>query len=126
VIIAASWSASATRRSDNPGRPIEAVGAACNLYLAHDAIGRGLGTRLYQALLDRLADCGRHVAIGGIALPNQASVSMHEKLGFRKVAHFCEVGFKFGRWIDTAYWQRMLAVDATMPGPPSIGSDASV
>jgi len=78
------------------------------IYLAPDAVGRGLGTRLYQALLGRLVDCGRHVAIGGVALPNDASISLHEKLGFRKVAHFREVGFKFGRWIDTTYWQRML------------------
>jgi L-amino acid N-acyltransferase YncA len=78
------------------------------IYLAPGSIGQGLGTALYQALLDRLADCGRHVAIGGVALPNDASISLHEKLGFRKVAHFREVGFKFGRWIDTTYWQRML------------------
>jgi len=78
------------------------------IYLAPDALGRGLGTRLYQALLDRLADGGRHVAIGGIALPNDASIALHQRLGFRKVAHFCEVGFKFERWIDTTYWQRML------------------
>lgn len=78
------------------------------IYLAPDAVGQGLGTRLYRDLLGRLTDCGRHVAIGGVALPNAASVSLHEKLGFRQVAHFREVGFKFGRWIDTTYWQRML------------------
>jgi L-amino acid N-acyltransferase YncA len=78
------------------------------IYLAPHAVGHGLGTRLYRALLDRLADCGRHVAIGGVALPNDPSISLHEKLGFRKVAHFSEVGFKFGRWIDTTYWQRIL------------------
>lgn len=75
------------------------------IYLAPGASGRGVGTRLYGALLDALRACGRHVAIGGIALPNDASIALHEKLGFRKVAHFVEVGFKFGRWIDTAYWQ---------------------
>jgi len=46
-----------------------------------------------------------HVVIGGIALPNEASVRLHEKLGFRKVAHFKEVGYKFGRWIDVGYWE---------------------
>ena len=43
--------------------------------------------------------------MGGIALPNDASVRLHEKFGFKKVAHFKEVGFKFNRWIDVAYWQ---------------------
>ena len=46
--------------------------------------------------------------IGGAALPNPASVSLHEKLGFRHVAEFKQVGFKFGRWIDVAYWELIL------------------
>lgn len=79
------------------------------VYLAHDAVGRGLGTRLYTDLLVRLSDLGLHVALGGIALPNAASVALHESCGFRKVAHLSEVGFKFGRWVDVGYWQRALA-----------------
>jgi hypothetical protein len=43
--------------------------------------------------------------IGGIALPNEASVGLHEKLGFRKARQFTEVGLKFGRWIDVGYWE---------------------
>lgn len=46
-----------------------------------------------------------HAAIAGIALPNPASIALHEKFGFEKVAHFREVGFKCGRWIDVGYWQ---------------------
>jgi phosphinothricin acetyltransferase len=49
-----------------------------------------------------------HAAIAGISLPNPASVALHERLGFSKVAHFTEVGFKFGRWIDVGYWQALL------------------
>jgi phosphinothricin acetyltransferase len=49
-----------------------------------------------------------HAAMGGIALPNPASVALHEKFGMVKVAHFKEVGFKFGGWIDVGYWQRTL------------------
>jgi phosphinothricin acetyltransferase len=79
------------------------------VYLAHDAVGRGLGTRVYTDLLARLSDLGLHVALGGIALPNAASVALHESCGFRKVAHLSEVGFKFGRWVDVGYWQRALA-----------------
>lgn len=48
---------------------------------------------------------GAHVALGGIALPNAPSAALHEKLGFRQVAHYREVGWKFGRWIDVGYWQ---------------------
>lgn len=78
------------------------------VYLGPQAIGRGIGTQLYQALFDALRQRGVHAVIGGIALPNQASVALHEKLGMHKVAQFPEVGFKFGRWIDVGYWQRNL------------------
>ena len=49
-----------------------------------------------------------HVVIGGISLPNEASVRMHENLGFRKVGHFEEVGYKFDQWVDVGYWQLTL------------------
>ena len=49
---------------------------------------------------------GVHAAIGGIALPNPASVALHEKLGMKQVAHFEQVGFKFGQWLDVGYWQK--------------------
>ncbi|MEQ8486255.1 MAG: N-acetyltransferase family protein [Pseudomonadales bacterium] len=78
------------------------------VYLGPEAIGRGIGTQLYEALFEVLRQRGTHAVIGGIALPNDASVGLHEKLGMRKVAHFPEVGFKFGRWIDVGYWQRNL------------------
>ncbi|MFK3737585.1 GNAT family N-acetyltransferase [Massilia sp. TN1-12] len=77
------------------------------VYLAPGEGARGRGTRLYGALLERLR--GRfHCAIGGIALPNAASVALHERLGFRQVAHFAEVGRKFDAWVDVGYWQLML------------------
>jgi len=78
------------------------------IYLDAGVVGRGLGTALYGALFEDLAPRGLHVAIGGIALPNAASVALHEKLGFRKAAHYDEVGFKHGRWIDVGYWQRRI------------------
>lgn len=80
-----------------------------SVYLAPQAAGQGVGTRLYTALLERLRDAGCHLVIGGIALPNAASVALHEKLGYEKVAHFREVGFKFDRWLDVGYWQKALA-----------------
>jgi L-amino acid N-acyltransferase YncA len=51
---------------------------------------------------------GTHAVIGGVALPNEASLRLHQKFGFEKVAHFKEVGFKFDRWIDVTYWQLIL------------------
>ncbi len=78
------------------------------VYVEHEAVGRGLGTRLYAALFAELSRGDCHVAMGGITLPNEASVALHEKFGMRKVAHFREVGYKFGRWLDVGYWQLVL------------------
>ena len=78
------------------------------IYLAPSFAGRGAGTVLYRRLLAELKETGLHSVLGGIALPNEASVGLHEKLGFQKVAHLREVGFKFGRWVDVGYWQLLL------------------
>lgn len=78
------------------------------IYVDKDCARRGLGVALYGALIERLRQAGRHLIIGGIALPNDASVALHEKMGFEKVAHFAEVGLKFDRWIDVGYWQLKL------------------
>jgi len=82
--------------------------AESSIYLAQEATGRGLGSRLYTALIAELGQRGLHCVIGGAALPNPVSVALHEKLGFTKVGEFREVGFKFGRWIDVAYWELLL------------------
>lgn len=79
-----------------------------SVYLDPAFTGRGIGSQLYEALLAALRQRSIHVVIGGIALPNEASVALHERLGFSKVAHFREVGYKFGHWIDVGYWQRAL------------------
>lgn len=78
------------------------------MYLSKESVGQGIGTRLYAALLDRLRSLSFHSVIGGIALPNPASVALHEKMGFAKVAHFKEVGWKMNRWIDVGYWELIL------------------
>ncbi len=75
------------------------------VYLAPEARGKGLGATLYSALLDELKARGFHTVIGGITLPNPASVALHERLGFVKAAHFHEVGFKFGQWLDVGFWE---------------------
>ena len=78
------------------------------IYLEHGCERRGLGTRLYAELLTLLRAGGVHVAIGGAALPNEASVALHEKLGFERVATFRQVGYKHERWVDVAYSQIVL------------------
>ena len=78
------------------------------VYVAFGSGGRGIGSMLYGSLFSILETLGMHVVIGGIALPNEASIALHEKFGFNKVAHFQEVGFKFNRWIDVGYWERIL------------------
>ena len=78
------------------------------VYLDPTALGVGFGSQLYKALLAGLRQQQLHTVIGGIALPNEASIRLHEKFSFRKVAHFKEVGYKFGTWIDVGYWQLIL------------------
>ena len=82
--------------------------AETTVYVGRDHWRRGVGKALYSALLDLLQKSGMHAAIGGIALPNESSVALHERLGFKKVAQFREVGFKFDRWVDVGYWQILL------------------
>ncbi len=75
------------------------------VYLAPSSTGNGVGRKLHAALIDRLQDRGVHTVIGGIALPNEASIALHERLGFEKVAQFKQVGFKQDRRIDAGHWQ---------------------
>jgi L-amino acid N-acyltransferase YncA len=79
-----------------------------SVYVAIDAGVRGVGSALYASLFDLLRLAGYHTVLGVIALPNAASVALHEKFGMRQVAHFKEVGFKFGRWHDVGNWQVQL------------------
>jgi L-amino acid N-acyltransferase YncA len=90
------------------GRYAYRFSVEATVYLDEFATGHGLGSQLYAALFEQLRTAGIHAVIGGIAPPTAASVALHEKMGMRKVAHFVQVGFKFGRWIDTGYWERLL------------------
>jgi phosphinothricin acetyltransferase len=90
-----------------------------SIYLAPGATGRGLGATLYGKLLDLLPALGVHAVIGGVALPNPASEALHERFGFEPVARFREVGRKFGRWIDVAYWQVCLPIRPLHSMPPA-------
>lgn len=63
---------------------------------------------MYKCLIEEVKKNNIHNLIGGVALPNQASVRLHKKLGFKKRAHFKEVGYKFNQWIDVGYWEMIL------------------
>jgi len=75
------------------------------IYLHQESVHQGIGTRLYKELLRLLQEGGFHAVIAGIALPNPASIALHEKLGFTNIGQFKQVGFKFGKWIDVGYWE---------------------
>jgi phosphinothricin acetyltransferase len=78
------------------------------VYLAVDAKQKGFGSKLYESLFTELRSGSIHTVIGGITLPNHASIALHEKFGMKPVAHFKEVGFKFNQWLDVGYWQGTL------------------
>lgn len=78
------------------------------VYVAPDHVGRGVGTALYRDLIAGLGALDVHCAVGGIALPNPASVALHEKLGFKKIGQFVEIGRKLDRWVDVGYWELIL------------------
>lgn len=82
-----------------------------SVYLNPLQLGQGYGSALYTALFDalRTLDNAVHLAIGGITLPNPASIALHEKFGMQQVAHFREVGRKFDQWLDVGYWQCCIA-----------------
>ena len=79
-----------------------------SVYLGDGARGQGLGRRMYDDLLDRVAADGIHVALALVALPNPASIALHEACGFEHLGTMREVGRKFDRWLDTAWFQRLL------------------
>lgn len=84
-----------------------------SVYVRHDATGRGLGRRLVGELLERGRMAGHHAVLGGVCTEQVASMRLHESLGFTKVAHFREVGFKFGRWLDVAYFEKLLGPESS-------------
>lgn len=90
--------------------------AEVGFYLAPSHRGRGFGTRLLAALVDELTARGFHAAIGGVTLPNPASVALLEKAGFAPVGVFAQVGWKLGAWHDVGFWQRALGGE----GPPGM------
>lgn len=79
------------------------------IYLDPSAMGRGIGRSLLTKLLEVLKRQGYAAVIGAIALPNEPSVALHEKLGFFHTGTYRQVGFKMGEWLDVGLWQKELA-----------------
>ncbi len=80
-----------------------------SVYVRNDLLGRSIGALLMRSLLELAAANGFHTVIAGVAGDNPASVRLHERLGFKLVGVEREVGFKFDRWIDVTWMQKMLA-----------------
>ena len=89
-------------------KPAYSTSVEVTIYLAPEAGGRGIGTLLYKALFEALADEDVHRAYAGIAQPNEASTRLHERFGFRYVGTYGEVGRKFGRYWDVAWYEKEL------------------
>lgn len=100
----------------NP-RPAYRWSAGVSVYVAAEERGRGVGRALYADLFERLRRQGFRMACAGITLPNEASVRLHEGLGFEPVGVYREIGWKGGEWYDVGWWQLELVPAADGPPP---------
>jgi phosphinothricin acetyltransferase len=98
--------------------------AELSVYVDEPAQGKGLGRRLYEALLALLERQGYASAYGVVTLPNPPSVALHESMGFEKVGHFDDVGYKHGAWHDVGWWRFTLS-SPSAPEPPTAIGDLS-
>src|SRR5215203_7069260 len=98
-------------------RPAYRWSTSVSVYVEEEARGQSVGRALYSALFDRLRERGFRMACAGITLPNEASVSLHESLGFEQVGVNREIGWKDGAWRDVGWFQMELA--PTGEGPPA-------
>ncbi|HEU5044458.1 MAG TPA: GNAT family N-acetyltransferase [Nocardioidaceae bacterium] len=97
-------------------RPAYHLTRETSIYLDPSARGRGIARRLYPALLDTMATSGVHTAVALVAQPNPGSVALHKACGFEHVGTMREVGYKFDRWIDVEWYQKLLTPqDAEQP-----------
>src|SRR4029077_14416200 len=95
--------ASSSRYRPEPG---DGTSVETNLFLAPDAVGKGAGAKLYAELFQSLEGEDVHRAYAGVALPNPASIALHERFGFKRVAVYTEQGRKFGRYWDVAWYEK--------------------
>lgn len=89
-----------------------------SIYVRQECRGKGIGKELYTALISILKLQGYCNVYAGICLPNESSVGIHEYFGFRKIAHYNNVGYKFGQWHDVGWWELFLREHDSEPIPP--------
>jgi len=82
--------------------------AETSVYVRQDSRRNGIGTELYQSVLEDLTQSGFHAIIAILGYPNEASKRFHERFGFREIGYFREVGYKFDRWLDAGYLEKIL------------------
>jgi phosphinothricin acetyltransferase len=82
--------------------------AELSIYVRDGFHGRGIGRRLMEKLLEEARKTQLHSLVSGIALPNDRSIALHEKFGFKNIACFREIGRKFSEWLDVGYWELIL------------------
>lgn len=107
-------------------RPAYRYVVETSIYMSGSVQGQGVGRLLYEALVDTLRAQGFTQAIGVIALPNDASITLHEAVGFRRAGLYREIGYKQGRWIDVGFWQCELNDSAVPPVEPKRFADVGV
>ena len=84
-----------------------------SVYVAADVRGKGVGKLLIPPLIEAAKQLDMHTIIAGIDASNEASIRLHQQFGFEEVAHFKQVGYKFGRWLDLKFLQLLLKTPAT-------------
>ena len=99
-------------------RPAYQWAVDVSVYVRADARGRGVARALYSTLFGILEDLSYFTALAGIALPNAASVALHEAMGFAPIGVYRKVGYKLGAWHDVGWWQRALRPYLEDPTPP--------
>ncbi len=99
-------------------RPAYRWSVNTSVYVDGARLRAGVGALLYQTLLPILRRQGFRSAFAGIALPNEASVGLHEAMGFAPLGVYRDVGFKLGRWVDVGYWRLELAAPDSPPREP--------
>jgi phosphinothricin acetyltransferase len=97
-------------------KPAYETSIETSIYLATESVGRGAGTRLYEGLFKLLEGEDVHRVYAGIALPNPASIALHKRFSFKRVAHFTEQGRKFERYWDVAWYEKPLGATPEDPG----------
>lgn len=107
-------------------RPAYRFAVETSVYVAGELQRNGVGRMLYEALVDTLETQGFTQALANIALPNDASIKLHEALGFFRAGIYREIGYKHGQWRDVGLWQRELAQPVVPPVEPRSFRDVGV